>query len=49
MTVKQIQDLIANAVKTQLGGGVRKTHLYTKPYAKRVDTPWLPTSKVPVI
>jgi len=37
MTIKQIQGLIANAVKIQLGVGVRKTHLYTKPYTKRVD------------
>jgi len=31
MTVEQIQDLIANVVKAQLGGRVHKTHLYTKP------------------
>jgi len=31
MTVEQIQDLIANAVKVQLEGDARKTHLYTKP------------------
>jgi len=37
LTVEQIQDLIANAVKIQLGEGARKTHLYTKPYTKRVD------------
>jgi len=29
--------LIANAVKAQLGGGVRKTHLNTKAGIKRVD------------
>ena len=33
MTIEQIQDLIANAVKVQLGEGSRITHLYTKPYA----------------
>jgi len=37
MTIEQIQDLIANTVKPQLGLGVRKTHLYPKPYIKRVD------------
>jgi len=37
MSVEQIQSLIANAVKAQLGGGFRKTHLYTKPYTKRID------------
>jgi len=30
MTIKQIQDLIANRVKIQLGWGAHKTHLYTK-------------------
>ena len=37
MIVEKIQDLIANAVMTQLDGGARKTHLYTKSYTKRVD------------
>jgi len=36
MTVDQIKDLIANAVKIQLGGDACKTHSYTKPYTKRV-------------
>jgi len=31
LTVEQIQDLIANTVKLQFGGGASKTHLYTKP------------------
>ena len=34
MFVKQIQSLIMNAIKAQLGGGSCKTHLYTKPYIK---------------
>ena len=38
MTVVQIQDLIANAVKAQIGGGSHRTHRYTKPYTKRADT-----------
>jgi len=29
--------LIANAVKTELGVGSQKSHLYTKPYTKRID------------
>jgi len=37
MTAEQIQELIASAVKTQLGVGSRKSHLYTKPYTKRID------------
>ena len=42
MTIEQIQDLIANAVKVQLGEGSRRTHLYTKPYTKRVDALRMP-------
>jgi len=42
MTIKQIQDLVANAVKLQLGGGAHITHLYTKPYTKRVDALYIP-------
>jgi len=37
MTIEQIQDLIANAVKAQLGEGSRRTLIYTKPYSKMVD------------
>ena len=37
MTVGQIQDLIADIIKIQLGGGAHKTHLYSKPYYKSVD------------
>ena len=40
--VEQMQDLLANTVKIQLGVGVHKTHLYTKPYTKRVDTLYMP-------
>jgi len=42
MTIKQIQDSIANAVKAQLGEGSRRTYLYTKPYSKRVDALRIP-------
>jgi len=37
MLVEHIQSLIANAIKAQLRGGSYKTHLYTKPYTKRID------------
>jgi len=37
MSVEQIQSLIANAVKAQLGEGSHKIHLYTKPNTKRID------------
>ena len=48
MTVEKIQDLIRNAVKIQLGGGARKTHLYTKPYTKRVDALYMPRGYQPL-
>jgi len=47
MIIEQIQDLIANAFKAQLGGGVRKIHLYTKPYTKRVDALYMPRDYQP--
>jgi len=37
MSAKQIQSLIANAVKAQLGKESHKKKLYTKPYTKRID------------
>jgi len=48
MAFEEIQDLIVNAVKAQLGGGARKTHLYTKPYPKRVDTLCMPRGNQPL-
>jgi len=48
MTVEQIQDLIANALKIQLGRGAHKTHLYTKPYTKRVDALHMPRGYQPL-
>jgi len=36
MAAEQIQDLFANAVKAQLRGGARKTHLQTKPYTREL-------------
>jgi len=42
MTIEQIQDLTANAIKTQLGEGSHKTHLWIKPYTKRVDALHMP-------
>jgi len=37
MSVEQIQNLIADAVKAHLGGGSHKALLYKKPYTKRID------------
>jgi len=42
MFVEQIQNLIANVVKAQLEGGSHKTHLYTRPYTKRIDALRMP-------
>jgi len=42
MTIEQTQNLIANAVKAQLGEGSYRTHLYTKPYTKKVDALRMP-------
>jgi len=46
-TIEQIQDLIANVVKAQLGGGLHITHPYTKSYTKRVDALYMPYSYQP--
>jgi len=37
----------ANAVRVQLGGCATKTHLYTKPYTKRVDALCMPCGYQP--
>jgi len=34
-------------VKIQLGEGARRTHLYTKPYTKRVNAFYMPRSYQP--
>jgi len=39
--------LIANAIRAQLGGDARKTHVYTKPYTKRIDVIYMPYSYQP--
>jgi len=44
MAAEQIQELIANTVKTQLGVSLQKSHLYTKPYTKRIDAIRMPYS-----
>jgi len=48
VTIEQIQDLIANAVKEQLGGDMHKNHLNTKPYSKRVDALYMPYDYQPL-
>jgi len=48
MLVEHIQSLIANAVKAQLGEESCKTHLYTKPYTKRIDALCMPRGYQPL-
>ena len=47
MTIEQIQDLIANALKAEVGEGSCRTLLYTKPNTKRVDSLRMPHSYQP--
>ena len=42
MTVEKIQELIVDIVKTLLGVGSQKSHLYAKLYAKRIDSLHMP-------
>jgi len=42
MFIEHIQSLIVDVVKVNWGGGSRKTHLYTKPYMKRMDVFYMP-------
>jgi len=42
ITAEQIQELIVNAIKAQLGVGSQKSHIYTKPYTKRIDALYIP-------
>jgi len=42
MSAEQIQSLIANVIKAQLGEGSRKMNLYTKPCTKWIDLLRLP-------
>jgi len=48
MSVEQIQNLIADAVKTHLEGGSHKTHIYIKPYTKRIDAFRMPYGYQPL-
>jgi len=48
INIEQIQDLITNAVKKQLGRGASKAHHYTKPYIKRVDALYKPCGYQPL-
>jgi len=47
MTVEQIQDLVANTLKAQLGGHSCEIHLYIKPYTQRVGALCMPCNYKP--
>jgi len=47
ITVEEIQDLMASAVKAQVKRGIYKTHLYTKPYTKTYDALCIPYDSQP--
>ena len=42
MSIEQIQNLIADAVKAHLEGGSHRTNRYRKPYMKRIDALRMP-------
>jgi len=47
MSIEQIQNLIVNAVKAQLGEESCKTNLYTKSHTKRIDALRMPCDYQP--
>ena len=42
MFIKEIENLLVDAVNGHLGGGSRRTHCYSKPYMKRIDALRIP-------
>jgi len=51
MSVEQIQNLIADVVKAHLGEDSHKSHLYKKPYTKKITlySSWISTTEVLMI
>jgi len=47
MSIEHTQSLFVNAIKAQLREESCKTHLYTKPYTKRIDTLRMPCGYQP--
>ncbi|KAL6191705.1 hypothetical protein ACLB2K_038095 [Fragaria x ananassa] len=47
LSVQQLQDMIAKAIKAQYGGSSRDTLTYSKPYTKWLDNLRMPTSYQP--
>ncbi|KAA0051097.1 ty3-gypsy retrotransposon protein [Cucumis melo var. makuwa] len=42
LSVQQLQEMIANSIKTQYGKSTQTSYLYSKPYMKRIDNPRMP-------
>ncbi|KAA0060608.1 ty3-gypsy retrotransposon protein [Cucumis melo var. makuwa] len=42
LSVQQLQEMIANSIKTQYGGPAETFSLYSKPYTKRIDNMRMP-------
>ncbi|KAA0043322.1 uncharacterized protein E6C27_scaffold110G002330 [Cucumis melo var. makuwa] len=42
LSVQQLQEMIANSIKTQYGGPAQTFSLYSKPYTKRIDNMRMP-------
>ncbi|KAA0048375.1 retrotransposon protein putative ty3-gypsy sub-class [Cucumis melo var. makuwa] len=42
LSVQQLQEMIANSIKTQYGGPAQTFFLYSKPYMKRIDNMRMP-------
>ncbi|TYK28705.1 ty3-gypsy retrotransposon protein [Cucumis melo var. makuwa] len=42
LSVQQLQEMIANSIKTQYGGPAQTFSLYSKPYMKRIDNMRMP-------
>ncbi|KAA0032448.1 ty3-gypsy retrotransposon protein [Cucumis melo var. makuwa] len=47
LSVQQLQEMIANSIKTQYGGSAQTFSLYSKPYTKRIDNLIMPNGYQP--
>ncbi|TYK09793.1 ty3-gypsy retrotransposon protein [Cucumis melo var. makuwa] len=47
LSVQQLQEMIANSIKTQYGGPAQTFSLYSKPYMKRIDNLRMPNGYQP--
>ena len=44
LSIQQLQEMIANTIKTQYGGPAQTLSLYSKPYKKRIDNLRMPNN-----